>query len=68
MKISRTFNRVVTSRGGTLYLTDEEVSAGKRLGVDYTDITPVKVSVEKDAFVNMALEAGTVKEVKNKAE
>lgn len=68
MKISRTFNRAVTSIGSTLYLTDEEVSAGKSLGVDYTDITPVKVSVEKDAFVNMALEAGTVKEVKNKAE
>lgn len=68
MKISRTFNRAVTSGGATLYLTDEEVSAGKSLGVDYTDITPVKVSVEKDAFVNMALEAGTVKEVKNKAE
>lgn len=68
MKISRTFNRAVTSSGSTLYLTDEEVSAGKSLGVDYTDITPVKVSVEKDAFVNMALEAGTVKEVKNKAE
>lgn len=68
MRISRTFNRAVTSSGSTLYLTDEEVSAGKSLGVDYTDITPVKVSVEKDAFVNMALEAGTVKEVKNKAE
>lgn len=68
MKISRTFNRVVTSGGATLYLTDEEVSAGKSLGVDYTDITPVKVSVEKDAFVSMALEAGTVKEAKNKAE
>lgn len=68
MKISRTFNRAVTSSGATVYLTDEEVSAGKSLGVDYTDITPVKVSVEKDAFVNMALEAGTVKEVKNKAE
>lgn len=68
MKISRTFNRVVTSSGSTLYLTDEEVSAGKSLGVDYTDITPVKVSVEKDAFVNMALETGTVKEVKTKAE
>lgn len=68
MKISRTFNRAVTSGGATLYLTDEEVSAGKSLGVDYTDITPVKVSVEKDAFVAMALEAGTVKEVKNKAE
>lgn len=68
MKISRTFNRAVTSSGSTLYLTDEEVSAGKSLGVDYADITPVKVSVEKDAFVNMALEAGTVKEVKNKAE
>lgn len=68
MKISRTFNRAVTSSGSVLYLTDEEVAAGKSLGVDYTDITPVKVSVEKDAFVNMALEAGTVKEVKNKAE
>jgi len=68
MKISRTFNRAVTSSGSTLYLTDEEVSAGKSLGVDYTDITPVKVSVEKDAFVQMALEAGTIKEVKNKAE
>lgn len=68
MRISRTFNRAVTSSGATLYLTDEEVSAGKSLGVDYTDITPVKVSVEKDAFVSMALEAGTVKEVKNKAE
>lgn len=68
MRISRTFNRAVTSSGSTLYLTDEEVAAGKSLGVDYTDITPVKVSVEKDAFVNMALEAGTVKEVKNKAE
>lgn len=68
MKISRTFNRVVTSGGATLYLTDEEVAAGKNLGVDYTDITPVKVSVEKDVFVKMALEAGTIKEVKNKAE
>lgn len=68
MRISRTFNRAVTSSGSTLYLTDEEVSAGKSLGVDYTDITPVKLSVEKDAFVNMALEAGTIKEVKNKAE
>lgn len=68
MRISRTFNRAVTSGGSTLYLTDEELSAGKSLGVDYTDITPVKVSVEKDAFVNMALEAGTIKEVKNKAE
>lgn len=68
MRISRTFNRAVTSNGTTLYLTDEEVSAGKNLGVDYTEITPVKVSVEKDAFVNMALEAATVKEVKNKAE
>lgn len=68
MRISRTFNRAVTSSGTTLYLTDEEVSAGKSLGVDYTDITPVKVSVEKDAFVSMALEAGAIKEVKNKAE
>lgn len=68
MRISRTFNRVVTSSGSTLYLTDEEVSAGKSLGVNYTDITPVKVSVEKDAFVAMALEVGTIKEVKNKAE
>lgn len=68
MRISRTFNRAVTSGGATLYLTDEEVSAGKSLGVDYTDITPVKVSVEKDAFVAMALEAGTIKEVKSKAE
>lgn len=68
MRISRTFNRAVTSSGATLYLTDEEVAAGKKLGVDYTDITPVKVSVEKDAFVQMALEACTVKEVKNKAE
>lgn len=68
MRISRTFNRAVTSSGSTLYLTDEEVSAGKSLGVDYTDITPVKVSVEKDAFVSMALEAGTIKEAKNKAE
>lgn len=68
MRINRTFNRAVTSNGTTLYLTDEEVSAGKNLGVDYTEITPVKVSVEKDAFLNMALEAGTVKEVKNKAE
>lgn len=68
MRISRTFNRVVTSSGSTLYLTDEEVSAGKNLGVDYVESTPVKVSVEKDAFVNMALETGTVKEVKTKAE
>lgn len=68
MKISRTFNRVVTSSGNTLYLSDEEVAAGKNLGVDYVESTRVKVSVEKDAFVNMALEAGTVKEVKNKAE
>lgn len=68
MKISRTFNRAVTSGGATLYLTDEEVAAGKNLGVDYTDITPVKLSVEKDAFVAMALEAGTIKEVKSKAE
>lgn len=68
MKISRTFNRVVTSSGATLYLTDEEVSAGKNLGVEYTDITPVKLSVEKDAFISMALEAGTIKEVKSKAE
>lgn len=68
MRISRTFNRAVTSSGSTLYLTDEEVTAGKKLGVDYTEITPVKVSVEKDAFVAMALEAGTVKEVKSKAE
>lgn len=68
MGISRTFNRAVTSSGATLYLTDEEVAAGKRLGVDYTDITPVKLSVEKDAFVSMALEAGAIKEVKNKAE
>lgn len=68
MRISRTFNRAVTSSGSTLYLTDEEVSAGKSLGVDYTDITPVKVSVEKDAFISMALEAGTIKEVKSKAE
>lgn len=68
MRISRTFKKAVTSSGSTLYLTDKEVSAGKSMGVAYTDITPVKVSVEKDAFVNMALEAGTVKEVKNKAE
>lgn len=68
MRISRTFSRAVTSSGATLYLTGEEVAAGKNLGVDYTDITPVKVSVEKDTFVQMALEAGTVKEVKNKAE
>ena len=68
MKISRTFNRVVTSSGSTLYLSDEEVTEGKNLGVDYVESTRVKVSVEKDAFVNMALEAGTVKEVKNKAE
>lgn len=68
MRISRTFNRAVTSGGATLYLTDEEVAAGKNLGVDYTDITPVKVSVEKDAFISMALEAGTIKEVKSKAE
>lgn len=68
MRISRTFNRAATSSGSTLYLTDEEVAAGKSLGVDYTDITPVKVSVEKDAFVAMALEAGAVKEVKSKAE
>lgn len=68
MRISRTFNKAMTSSGTTLYLTDEEVAAGKSLGVNYTDIAPVKVSVEKDAFVAMALEAGTVKEVKNKAE
>ena len=68
MRISRTFNRVVTSSGSTLYLTDEEVSAGKSLGVDYVESTPVKVSVEKDAFISMALEAGTIKEVKSKAE
>lgn len=29
MRISRTFNRAVTSSGATLYLTDEEVAAGK---------------------------------------